>query len=176
VHAGPGSLNSLISVANAYKDTSPLLLISGAVKRRLAGLDSWLEVPQRDIIRPIVKAVYRIDKPLEAARVIAEAYSVAASQPQGPVFVEVPEDVWSMPSEFSGCEAKITPPPTVPPDGVKQVVELLQRSRRLMILAGGGVNNAEGAALLLKVAERWRIPVAVTGNGRGPSQRTIPSS
>jgi acetolactate synthase-1/2/3 large subunit len=167
VHAGPGFLNSLISVANAYKDTSPLLLISGAVKRRLAGLDSWLEVPQRDIIRPIVKAVYRIDKPLEAARVIAEAYSVAASQPQGPVFVEVPEDVWSMPSEFSGCEAKITPPPTVPPDGVKQVVELLQRSRRLVILAGGGVNNAEGAALLLKVAERWRIPVAVTGNGRG---------
>ena len=167
VHAGPGFLNSLISVANAYKDTSPLLLISGAVKRRLAGLDSWLEVPQRDIIRPVVKAVYRIDKPLEAARVIAEAYSIAASQPQGPVFVEVPEDVWSMPSEFSGCEAKITPPPTVPPDGVKQVVELLQRSRRLVILAGGGVNNAEGAALLLKVAERWRIPVAVTGNGRG---------
>jgi len=167
VHAGPGFLNSLISVANAYKDTSPLLLISGAVKRRLTGLDSWLEVPQRDIIRPVVKAVYRIDKPLEAARVIAEAYSIAASQPQGPVFVEVPEDVWSMPSEFSGCEAKITPPPTVPPDGVKQVVELLQRSRRLVILAGGGVNNAEGAALLLKVAERWRIPVAVTGNGRG---------
>jgi acetolactate synthase-1/2/3 large subunit len=105
VHAGPGFLNSLISVANAYKDASPLLLISGAVKRRLAGLDSWLEVPQRDIIRPIVKAVYRIDKPLEAARVIAEAYSIAASQPQGPVFVEVPEDVWSMPSEFPGCEA-----------------------------------------------------------------------
>ena len=166
VHGGPGFLNSLISVANAHKDISPLLLISGAVKRRLAGLDSWLEVPQRDIIRPIVKAVYRIDKPLEAARVIAEAYSVAASQPQGPVFVEVPEDVWSMPSEFPGCEAKITPPPTVPPDGVKQVVELLRRSRRLVILAGGGVNNAEGAALLLKVAERWRIPIAVTGNGR----------
>ena len=166
VHGGPGFLNSLISVANAYKDTSPLLLISGAVKRRLAGLDSWLEVPQREIIRPIVKAAYRIDRPLEAAKVIADAYSVATSPPQGPVFVEVPEDVWSMPSELAKCEAKITPPPTVPPDGVKQVVELLRRSRRPVILAGG-VNNAEGAALLLKVAERWRIPVAVTGNGRG---------
>jgi len=167
VHAGPGFLNSLISVANAYKDTSPLLLISGAVKRRLAGLDSWLEVPQREIIRPIVKATYRIDKPLEAAKIIAEAYSVAASPPQGPVFVEVPEDVWSMPSELAKCEAKITPPPTVPPDGVKQMVELLRRSSRPVILAGGGVNNAEGASLLLKIAERWRIPVAVTGNGRG---------
>jgi len=167
VHAGPGFLNSLISVANAYKDTSPLLLISGAVKRRLAGLDSWLEVPQREIIRPIVKAAYRIDKPLEAAKVIAEAYSAAASPPQGPVFVEVPEDVWSMPSELAKCEAKITPPPAVPPDDIKQVVELLRRSRRPVILAGGGVNNGEGAALLLRIAERWRIPVAVTGNGRG---------
>ena len=167
VHAGPGFLNSLISVANAYKDTSPLLLISGAVKRRLAGLDSWLEVPQREIIRPIVKAAYRIDKPLEAAKVIAEAYSAAASPPQGPVFVEVPEDVWSMPSELAKCEAKITPPPAVPPDDIKQVVELLRRSKRPVILAGGGVNNGEGAALLLRIAERWRIPVAVTGNGRG---------
>jgi acetolactate synthase-1/2/3 large subunit len=167
VHAGPGFLNSLISVANAYKDSSPLLLISGAVKRRLAGLDSWLEVPQREIIKPLVKAVYRIDKPLEAARIVAEAYSLATSPPQGPVFVEVPEDVWSMPSEFANCEMKITTPPIVSLDDVKQVVELLQKARRPIILAGGGVNNPDGAALLLKVVERWKIPVAVTGNGRG---------
>jgi acetolactate synthase-1/2/3 large subunit len=167
VHAGPGFLNSLISVANAYKDSSPLLLISGAVKRRLAGLDSWLEVPQREIIKPLVKAVYRIDKPLEAARIVAEAYSLAASPPQGPVFVEVPEDVWSMPSEFANCEMKITTPPIVSLDDVKQVVELLQKARRPIILAGGGVNNPEGAALLFNVVERWKIPVAVTGNGRG---------
>jgi len=167
VHAGPGFLNSLISVANAYKDSSPLLLISGAVKRRLAGLDSWLEVPQREIIKSLVKAVYRIDRPLEAARIVAEAYSLAASPPQGPVFVEVPEDVWSMPSEFANCEMKITTPPIVSLDDVKQVVELLQKARRPIILAGGGVNNPEGAALLFKVVERWKIPVAVTGNGRG---------
>ncbi|MGB9704923.1 MAG: thiamine pyrophosphate-binding protein [Pyrobaculum sp.] len=63
VHAGPGFLNSLISVANAYKDVSPLLLISGAVKRRLGGLDSWLEVPQREIIsqssRPPIESTSR---------------------------------------------------------------------------------------------------------------------
>lgn len=91
VHAGPGFLNSLISVANAYEDTSPLLLISGAVKRRLAGLDSWLKVPQRETIKPIVKSAYRIEKPLEAARVVAEAYSLAMSPPQGPVFIEGPK-------------------------------------------------------------------------------------
>jgi len=167
VHAGPGFLNSLISVANAYKDVSPLLLISGAVKRRLGGLDSWLEVPQREIIKPIVKAAYRIDKPLDAAKMVAEAYSIAASQPQGPVFIEVPEDVWSMSSEYMPCRAEVRPPPPVPVDGVKKVAELLSRARRVVILAGGGVNSEEGSRLLLQLAERWRIPVAVTGNGRG---------
>ncbi|AET33511.1 thiamine pyrophosphate-binding protein [Pyrobaculum ferrireducens] len=167
VHAGPGFLNSLISVANAYKDVSPLLLISGAVKRRLGGLDSWLEVPQREIIKPIVKAAYRIDKPLDAAKIVAEAYSIAASPPQGPVFIEVPEDVWSMSSEYMPCRAEVRPPPPVPVDGVKKVAELLSRARRVVILAGGGVNSEEGSRLLLQLAERWRIPVAVTGNGRG---------
>lgn len=167
VHAGPGFLNSLISLANAYKDVSPLLLIAGAVKRRFAGLDSWLEVPQRDIVKPIVKATYRIDRPLEASKIIAEAYSLAVSPPQGPVFVEVPEDVWTLPSEFSECTLKITPPPTVSSDGISQVVEILKRAERPIILAGGGINNEEGAKLLFQLVERWHIPVAVTGNGRG---------
>ncbi|MCY0891497.1 MAG: thiamine pyrophosphate-binding protein [Pyrobaculum arsenaticum] len=167
VHAGPGFLNSLISVANAYKDTSPLLLISGAVKRRLAGLDSWLEVPQRDIIRPIVKAVFRVDKPLDVGKIIAEAYSTAASPPQGPVFVEVPEDVWSMSSETAPCRFNVRPPPVVCDEDLKKVAELLSKTRRPVLLAGGGINNDEGARLLLQLAERWQIPVAVTGNGRG---------
>lgn len=167
VHAGPGFLNSLISVANAYKDTSPLLLISGAVKRRLAGLDSWLEVPQRDIIMPIVKAVFRVDKPLDVAKIIAEAYSTAASPPQGPVFVEVPEDVWSMSSEPAPCRFDARPPPVVSDENLKKVAELLSKARRPVLLAGGGVNNEEGAKLLLQLAERWQIPIAVTGNGRG---------
>jgi len=167
VHAGPGFLNSLISVAAAYKDVSPLLLISGAVKRRLAGLDSWLEVPQRDMIRPLVKGVYRVEKPLEAAKVVSEAYSLAASPPQGPVFIEVPEDVWSMSSQMERCEMRMTPPPVVSEDGVKQVAELLSKSKKPLILAGGGVNNEEGRKLLLAIVEKWKIPVTVTGNGRG---------
>ncbi|MGB9704924.1 MAG: hypothetical protein ACPL3C_05710 [Pyrobaculum sp.] len=117
--------------------------------------------------QPIVKAAYRIDKPLDAAKIVAEAYSIAASPPQGPVFIEVPEDVWSVSSEYMPCRAEVRLPPPVPVDGVKKVAELLSRARRVVILAGGGVNSEEGSRLLLQLAERWRIPVAVTGNGRG---------
>ena len=54
VHVGGGFLNSLISVGIAYRDNSPLILFSGAVRRRLRGLDSMYEVDQASIIRPIV--------------------------------------------------------------------------------------------------------------------------
>lgn len=167
VHAGPGFLNALISVATAYKDSSPMLLIAGAVKRRLAGLDSWLEVPQREVIKPLVKAALRIDRPLEAAKIVAEAYALAASPPQGPVFIEVPEDVWPMTSEAKPCEARPAAPPSASPDDVKKVAELVEKAERPVILAGGGVNTEEGYRLLLQFAEKFGIPVAVTGNGRG---------
>ena len=54
VHGGPGFLNSLVSVTNAWKDGSPMLLVAGAVKRRMVGLDSWLEVPQSQMAGSVV--------------------------------------------------------------------------------------------------------------------------
>lgn len=167
VHGGPGCLNSITAVAVAYKDSTPLVLISGAVKRRLSGLDSWLEVPQLQMITPITKGAYRIEKPGEAYRMISEAYWLAASLPRGPVFVEVPEDVWRLeanPPSLNHAE----PPGAAPSDAdIERFVELLKNSTAPVILAGGGVNNAASSQLLVQAAERFKVPVATTGNGRG---------
>jgi len=95
VHGGPGFLNSLVSVTNAWKDSSPMLLVAGAVKRRMVGMDSWLEVPQSAMVTSVVKKAWRIETGSEAGRAFAEAYSLASTPPFGPTFVEVPEDVWS---------------------------------------------------------------------------------
>ena len=168
IHGGPGFLNSLIGVANAYKDSSPLFMIAGAVKRRLSGLDSWLEVPQVDMIKPIVKTALRIDRPAEVGNVIGQAYSVAVSAPRGPVFVEVPEDVWRL-EGASGQEAKLEPKaaPSIGPEEVRQVVELLHQSMKPLVIVGNGLNYLEGAQILAGFVEKFRIPVASTGNGRG---------
>ncbi len=61
VHGGPGFLNSLVSLSNAWKDGSPLLLVAGAVKRRMVGMDSWLEIPQSQMAEPIVKGAWRLE-------------------------------------------------------------------------------------------------------------------
>ncbi|HXX72454.1 MAG TPA: thiamine pyrophosphate-binding protein, partial [Candidatus Acidoferrales bacterium] len=73
IHGGAGFLNALVGIGNAYKDSSPLLMITGAVKRRLSGLDSWLEVPQLDVVKPIVKTALRIDRPAQVAKVIGQS-------------------------------------------------------------------------------------------------------
>jgi acetolactate synthase-1/2/3 large subunit len=177
IHGGPGFLNSLISVANAYKDSSPLFMVSGGVKRRLSGLDSWLEVPQLDMIKPIVKTALRIDRAAQVGKVIGQAYSTAISPPKGPVFVEVPEDVWRLEgASAEDVSAEHKSPPTIASNDVAKVVELLHHSTKPLILVGGGLNHLEGARILTEFVEKLQIPVASTGNGRGVLSEDNPLS
>ena len=167
VHGGPGFLNTLVSVTNAWKDGSPLLLVAGAVKRRMVGMDSWLEVPQVAMISGVVKKGWRVERGAEAGRIFSEAYSLAASAPCGPTFVEVPVDVWT---QEAGREV-VNPAPiaarSAAKDEVERVVAALHRASRPLIVAGGGVNTPEGARALAALLSRVEVPVATSGNGRG---------
>ena len=167
IHGGPGFLNALISVADAYKDSSPLLMIAGAVKRRLSGLDSWLEVPQIEVIKPIVKAALRIDGPAQVSDIVSRAYTTALSPPKGPVFIEVPEDVWRLEAAQTKPDYHEAAPVAPHEVEVEHVVQLLEGSKAPLILAGGGANDVVSSKLLVQVAERHGLPVATTGNGRG---------
>ena len=169
VHAGPGFLNALIGVSNAYKDSSPMILIAGAVRRRLKGLDSWLEVDQVSIAKHITKAQFTISEPSDALDKIVEAYNVAISPPQGPVLVEVHEDVWSLRSEYDFSKVKVEPrePPKPTIDDIETVFKYIERSQKPVILAGGGVSDPETSEYIRKLAELLEIPVATTGAGRG---------
>ena len=56
VHAAPGTLNAAISVANAYKDGSPMVVIAGGARRELYGKNTMLEVDQQAVMKPITMA------------------------------------------------------------------------------------------------------------------------
>jgi acetolactate synthase I/II/III large subunit len=174
VHGGPGFLNSLVSVTNAWKDGSPMLLVAGAVKRRMVGMDSWLEVPQSAMIGSVVKKAWLVERGSEAGKVFAEAYSLAASPPFGPAFVEVPEDIWGQEAGRDVVSTSVKPARVASGDEVRRVTEALGRAKRPLVVAGGGLNTPDGAKALEALLSRTETPVVTSGNGRGTISEESP--
>ena len=174
VHSGPGALNSLISAGNAYKDSSPMIIISGAVKRKLAGSDGMLELDHLEVFDSICKGVYRAGSAAEVPAIFAEAYRTAMSGARGPVLIEVPEDVWLEEADvdIAGMVLKTDPPPPVDPSSVDAALEMLEKAELPLILSGGGVAYSHSSPRLVRLAEALQVPVITTGNGRG----TIPEN
>ena len=176
VHGGGGFLNSLVSLTNAWKDCSPVVLVAGAVKRRMVGMDSWLEVPQSSMATSIVKKAWRVERGTDAARAFADAYSLAASPPFGPTFVEVPEDVWGLEAGNTVIGPAIQAAKAPAEADIAQAAEILGRAKRPLIVVGGGLNSPDGAIALQTLLSRVEAPVAFSGNGRGVIPEDSPLS
>lgn len=175
-HSGPGTLNALISVANAYKDGSPLILLSGAVKRKLKGTDGMLEVDHTAVFSTLCKGVFRLDEPRRTEEVFMEAYRASMSGCRGPVLIEVPEDVWEEDTGsrgFSGSLPRLHRPPLHVED-VWDCLGKLKQASRPLILSGAGVAYAGASPLLRAFAEAVKVPVITTGNGRGTLSESHP--
>ena len=167
VHGGPGFLNSIVSLTNAWMDGSPLLLVAGAVKRRMVCMDSWLEVPQSAMVTSVVKRAWRLERGRDAAKTFSAAYSLCMAAPAGPVFVEVPEDVWGQEAGTEIAPASAEPPKTAEGAEIERVAEAMAGARKPLIVAGGGVNSPRGSLALGALIRRFEVPVVTTGNGRG---------
>jgi acetolactate synthase I/II/III large subunit len=174
VHSGPGALNAMISAGNAYKDCSPFIIISGAVKKRLTGSDGMLELDHVRLFAPLCKGTFRIGSTADVCDVFSRAYNAAMSGARGPVLIEVPEDVWAETSEvdLEGLELAADVPGKVDDEVVMAAIEMLSTARLPLILAGGGVAYSRSAGALRELAEKLQVPVATTGNGRGVLRET----
>jgi acetolactate synthase-1/2/3 large subunit len=174
VHAGPGFLNSLIGLGIAMKDRVPLILISGGVRRRLRGTDSWLEVDQKSISDGLVKSYKVIEDPREAPDLIVEAIRSMFEPPMGPVALEVCEDIWNSEIDVSNDYflkiSSLKPPKDRAEEkDVKEAVELLREAKRPLILASGELAYSPyfDQEKLLRIAESLGAYVVTSGNGRG---------
>ncbi|MDY6796929.1 MAG: thiamine pyrophosphate-binding protein [Actinomycetota bacterium] len=167
-HSGPGTLNVLIAVANAYKDCSPMILLSGAVKKKLRGSDGMLEVDHTSIFSSLCKGVFRLDEPERAQVVLSKAYALAVSGARGPVLIEVPEDIWNEEGgEFPEFRMSPDHRPPLHVEDVWKTLESVREARRPLLLAGGGIAYTRCSDLLVHLAKELDVPVATTGNGRG---------
>ncbi|AIY90313.1 Acetolactate synthase large subunit [Geoglobus acetivorans] len=169
VHAGPGFLNSAISLGIAMKDRVPLLLISGGVKRRLRGTDAWLEVEQKSVADGLVKVYEVVDDENDLPEVFSKVYESMLTWPYGPGVIEIPEDLWD--AELSSVEHVEPPQFQVPKEAPEthDLIEKMRNAKQPAILACGElVRRPDYNPESLKVlSERLSAYVITSGNGRG---------
>ncbi len=177
-HSGPGTLNALISLGNAYKDCSPVICITGAVKRRLKGSDGMLEADHLGIFGPLVKGGYRVEDASQIIPICAKAYNTSMSGARGPVLIEIPEDVWleETDADLDGLFLAASHKPPLHVETVWKVLDMLKEAERPLLLSGGGVAYGGASERVVAMAEKMNLPVVTTGNGRGTVPETHPLS
>ncbi len=91
--SGPGSTNLLTAIADAHRDSVPLVCLTGQVPQSLLGTDAFQEVDTIALTRSITKGARLVRSTKELEEVLPWAFSLAASGKPGPVVVDVPKDV-----------------------------------------------------------------------------------
>ena len=166
--SGPGATNIVTGIATANIDSIPMVAITGNVTTDLLGRDSFQEVNIVEIVKPITKASFLVEKIEDLAPTIRKAFELAQSGRKGPVLVDVPKDITGTKTEFESIVPEKTETIKVKnPESVKAVQELIRNSKQPLIYAGGGVLSAEACAELVSFAELIDCPVSCSLMGLG---------
>ncbi|HEX6732278.1 MAG TPA: biosynthetic-type acetolactate synthase large subunit [Pyrinomonadaceae bacterium] len=171
VTSGPGATNAVTGIANAFMDSTPLVVITGQVPRKMIGTDAFQEIDTVGITRPCTKHNYLVRKVDELAEVVQEAFYIARTGRPGPVVIDIPKDVTAEVAPL-GDDKAIHLPGYLPnlraeTRQVEQAVDRILNARRPVLYVGGGVIHANGSVELLELAETLQIPVTPTLMGLG---------
>ena len=167
MHSGPGTLNGVLSIVDAYRDSSPVVLLAGQVPRKFIGREIFGEANQFAVLKPYTKHRERIGRVEDIPRIISNAFYLARSGRPGPVMVEMPEDIYDEEGEVEPDFSIKVDSQTLSPMIIEEATERLLKAEKPVILAGGGVVRSNAWEELRSIAEMLQIPVTTTQNGRG---------
>ena len=174
VTSGPGATNIVTPLANAYMDSTPLIVVSGQVATGSIGTDAFQECDITGVTMGITKHNWLIKDVDDIPRVVAAAFHVATTGRPGPVLIDLPKDIsnatmeWYWPSSVDELDLPGYHPVTFgDPVLIGQAVELISQAHRPVFYVGGGVLKARAAEALRVLAERTGIPVVTTLMARG---------
>ena len=169
--SGPGATNLVTPIADAQMDSIPVVAITGQVGRPMIGTDAFQEADISGITMPITKHNYLVRNGDDIARVIAEAFHIAASGRPGAVLVDIPKDVLQGQCTFSWPPTMELPgyKPNTKPHAkqIRAAAKLIAAARKPILYVGGGVIRGDASAQLLDLAELTGIPIVTTLMARG---------
>jgi acetolactate synthase I/II/III large subunit len=184
VTAGPGGLNSMAGVAQAYGAASPMVHIGGAVPLK-ADMEAFHGVDDpafvHEMYKKITKWSARVERLADVPETMAKAFHIARSGRPGPVHVELPRV--SDYSEYILQEEKTVLPPYRPrptvvarpdPADVDRIARRLMEARAPVIAAGKGVIRKGAVAALAELAIRLQAPVICAQDSIGAIPESHP--
>lgn len=161
---GPGLTNMLTGIAEAFLDSSAMLVITVNPRKNRQSFNIH-EIPQLEIVKPVVKKVVEISS-ISQINELFMAYHLSCKDEPGPVVVEIGSQVVNQEMEESELVWNVSPAPMrITNDAVAKIVQYVRESRQVGIYAGKGCTGAGHE--LLEMSKILSAPIATTISGRG---------
>ncbi len=174
--SGPGATNLITGLADAWRDSIPVLAITGQVPRAFMGTQAFQEIDIASMASSCTKGVWRISQASEIDTILPQAIAQALSGRPGPVLVDIPKDVFLERCATDHHIGRFTCAPREPEEReILEASRILANAQRPLLIAGGGIASANAAGALRAFAEGRGIPVASTllGLGSIPSKHPL---
>ncbi|WP_254275595.1 glyoxylate carboligase [Halomonas sp. 3H] len=170
--SGPAGTDMITGLYSASADSIPILCITGQAPRARMHKEDFQAVDIQAIAGPVTKWAVTVLEPAQVPRAFQQAFHLMRSARPGPVLIDLPIDVQMSEIEFDPDTYEPLPvyKPAASRAQVERAIAMLQEAERPLIVAGGGIVNADASDLLLEFAELTGVPVIPTLMGWG----TIP--
>jgi acetolactate synthase I/II/III large subunit len=170
---GPGALTSLAGLQEAYATAVPMVVIASQIPleglgARRKGMLHQLD-DQKASAANVTKSQRLIQHASGIPSAIQDAWTEAISSPQGPVWIEIPQNVLLDPVLVPPVEDALAEAADNPPrvELVREAVKWLSTAERPAVIAGGGTRRGRAEKSLLSIAEKLHAPVICTPGGNG---------
>lgn len=167
--SGPAGTDMITGLYSAQADSIPILCITGQAPRARLHKEDFQAVDIAAIAKPVTKWASTVLEPAQVPRAFQQAFHLMRSGRPGPVLIDLPFDVQMAEIEFDIDTYEPLPvyKPAASRRQIEKALEMLDAAERPLIVAGGGIINADASDLLVEFAELAGIPVIPTLMGWG---------
>lgn len=167
--SGPAGTDMITGLYSAIADSIPILCITGQAPTAVLHKEDFQAVDIASIAAPVTKAATTVLEAAQVPGVLQRAFHLMRTGRPGPVLIDLPIDVQLTEIEFDPDLYEPLPvhKPAATRKQIERALEMLNASERPLLVAGGGVINADASELLVEFAELTGVPVVPTLMGWG---------